>query len=61
MSEGIDAFALREVFYTVDVAKAEAFLQSDVERILADIKEEFDFLDFNRKVREALLESTMRQ
>eukprot|EP00976_Prorocentrum_cordatum_P016804 338019-Prorocentrum_minimum.AAC.1 len=36
-------------------------MQSDVERILADIKKEFDFLDFNRKVREVLLESTMRQ
>ena len=61
MSEGIDALALREVFYTVDVAKAEAFMQSDVDRILADIEKEFDFLDFNRKVREALLESTTRQ
>eukprot|EP00959_Pyramimonas_sp_CCMP1952_P166529 3480703-Pyramimonas_sp.AAC.1 len=36
-------------------------MQSDVDRILADIEKEFDFLDFNRKVREALLESTMRQ
>eukprot|EP00959_Pyramimonas_sp_CCMP1952_P288873 6041484-Pyramimonas_sp.AAC.1 len=65
MSQGIDAseipLALRKVFYTVDVANAKASLPRDVERILAEIQKEFDFLDFNLKVREALLESTTRQ
>eukprot|EP00240_Pyramimonas_obovata_P003175 CAMPEP_0118924400 /NCGR_PEP_ID=MMETSP1169-20130426/2554_1 /TAXON_ID=36882 /ORGANISM="Pyramimonas obovata, Strain CCMP722" /LENGTH=636 /DNA_ID=CAMNT_0006865509 /DNA_START=385 /DNA_END=2295 /DNA_ORIENTATION=- len=61
MSQGIDALALREVFYTVDVAKAEAFKPSDVEWILADIQKEFTFDVFNRNVRRALLESTTRQ
>ena len=61
MSQGIDALELREIFYTIDVAKAEAFMASDVERILADIRKEFAFPDFNRRVRDALLESTTRQ
>eukprot|EP00959_Pyramimonas_sp_CCMP1952_P114460 2393232-Pyramimonas_sp.AAC.1 len=61
MSQGIDALALREVFYTVDVGKAEAFKPADVEWILADIQKEFAFPEFNRNVRNALLESTARQ
>eukprot|EP00976_Prorocentrum_cordatum_P085180 1185959-Prorocentrum_minimum.AAC.1 len=63
MSQGIGALplGLQDVFYAVDVANAKASLPRDVERILAEIKEESNFLDFNRKVREALLESTTRQ
>eukprot|EP00959_Pyramimonas_sp_CCMP1952_P399828 8377558-Pyramimonas_sp.AAC.1 len=61
MSQGIAALNLREIFYEVDVAKAEAFEQADKVRILGNIKDEFDFQDFNMTVREALVESTARQ
>mmetsp|Transcript_29758 Transcript_29758/g.64988 ORF Transcript_29758/g.64988 Transcript_29758/m.64988 type:complete len:633 (-) Transcript_29758:189-2087(-) len=61
MTLGIGATALREIFYTVDVARAEAFKQSDVEWILADIQKEFDYVEFNLKVRDSLLKSTTKQ
>eukprot|EP00976_Prorocentrum_cordatum_P102679 1193156-Prorocentrum_minimum.AAC.6 len=61
MTLGIGATALREIFYTVDVAKAEAFKQTDIDWILEDIKKEFDYVEFNLKVRDALLQSTTNQ
>lgn len=61
LAHKIDFESLKQFFIECDVEKAQAFKQSDVDRILGDIQRSTGFQEMNKEIRKAFVESARQE